>query len=97
MSRDRTDGRPVPPAACALLVRRAADRSAWFFGRLQFQVAEDEKFLEFLARDRVGEALVTLQDDRGFERVADQFFLACLFDCLADKAAEFEQLLDFLP
>ena len=73
MSRDCTDSRPMPPAACALLVRRAADRSAWFFGRLQFQVAKDEKFLEFLARDRVGEALVTLQDDGGFEGVADQF------------------------
>ena len=38
-----------------------------------------------------------MQDDRGFERVADQFFLARLFDRLADDAAEFEQFLDLLP
>ena len=43
------------------------------------------------------EALVAAQDDRGFERVADQFFLARLFDRLADDAAEFEQLVHFLP
>ena len=49
------------------------------------------------SRDRVGEALVALQDDGGFEGVADQFFLARLFDCLADDAAESQQLLDFLP
>ena len=49
------------------------------------------------SRDRGREALVAAQDDRGFEGVADQFFLACLFDCLPDNAAEFEQLLHFCP
>ncbi len=45
----------------------------------------------------VGEALVAVQDDRGFERVADQFFLARLFDRLTDNAAELKQLVDFMP
>ena len=35
---------------------------------------------------------VATQNDRGFQRVADQFFLARLLDRLADDAAQFQQL-----
>ncbi len=43
-------------------------------------------------------ALVAAQDDGGFEGVADQFFLARLFDRLADHAARASSSsFDFLP
>ena len=87
----------MSPATGAFLVRRASDGCTRFFGRLQFQVAQDEKFLEFLSRKGGREALVAVQDKRRFERVTNEFFLACLFDCLADDSAEFEQLLHFSP
>ena len=38
-----------------------------------------------------------MQNDRGFERVADQFFLARFFDRLADDAPQFEEFIDLLP
>ena len=35
-----------------------------------------------------------MENDRGFERVSNQFFLARLFHCLADDPAKFEEFLD---
>ena len=37
---------------------------------------------------------VTTQNDRGFERVADQLLLPRLFDRLTDDAAQLEQFID---
>ena len=84
MSRDRADGRPVPPAARALLLGVRGDGRTRFLADFRLQVAQNEKFLElFSRRDASRCASSQRRMTARFERVADQFFLAAAFSICA--------------
>ena len=59
--------------------------------RLDLELAQDKKFLELFVRNGSEIAsCVAVQDNRGFQRVADQFLLPRALDRLADYGAQIQ-------
>ena len=92
----RTDRRPMSPAAVAFFVRGFRHRSARFFRLLNRQITHNKKFLQFFLWDFFCDIGIRIQNNAGFQRVADQFFLACVLDRLADDAAQPQKLFNLL-
>ena len=85
----RADARTMSPAARAFLIRRLRDCRALVVSpcsssrSLRMKNSSSSSF--GMIRDRSG---IAAQHDARFERVADQFLLPRLFDCLRDHAAQ---------
>ena len=77
----------MTPATRALCVRRLSDQSALFFRLMDRQVTHDEEFFQFFLADFLRHIGIRVQNNSGFQRVADQFFLARTLDRLPDDAA----------
>src|SRR5437764_571605 len=82
----------MPPTASAFFVRRLRNQRHRFFPRFDFQIAQDEEFLDLLVRNFGNGAWFAAQNDSRFERVADQLFLARALDRLTDHAAQGQEL-----
>src|SRR6476620_9866667 len=91
----------MTPATRTLYVRRFRHRSACFFCLMDRQVTYNEELFQFLLSDLLGNIGIRMQNNPGLQRVANQFFLARALDCLADHAAQPQQLPDlsasFIP
>ena len=60
------------------------------------QITQNKKFLQFFLGDLVCDIGIRIQNNAGFQRVADQFFLACLLDRLPDNTAQSQKLLHLI-
>ena len=83
----RADGWAMAPAAGTLFVGRFRHRSAGFFRLMKRQITDDEKLFQLFFWDVFCDLGVRIQNDSGFQRVANQFLLARVLNRRADDAA----------
>ena len=87
-----TNSWPMTPTTRAFFVRRFRDRNARLFCLVDCQIAQNEKFFQFLLIDFFRDIGIRMQNHRRLQSIPNQFLLTCALDRLPDYAAQSQKL-----